>query len=357
MATVARVAFDKTQVPADKSDLLDPFLPDEESLIKLGDDFTISINTVSKSVLDNYRDFYQAGKHQNNYFILLSEFSLGNQENAVKLHLVEPISSFRGTGAIEDVWARNVEVVENYGGEKGETPILNLSFSAFCQSIGKTPEDKLKESIKNIVSRVGSMIPVLAPFTTVGTVVVEGISNILNKPKNHPAEVLKESCVLFFDDPSNLGDRVTGEKPLQTGQYVIFFDESNKGEVDFKDLKMQTDGSIANTDRAYIVITLKRGIELAPGSIEPGNLRAVLGTREAAKVMENFNVQDNFVGASLGNKKLLDEIERLGSYVATVKSVKKYLELKTKTERTPEDEKKLAELKVSKELSELISLL
>jgi hypothetical protein len=332
MVTVARVAInngDLESIPTGGMELLDPYKLDTEAVIKAAEDFTVSINTISQSLYAKYKDYYKAGEFGNDHFILLSNVGLGKVDKpTMKLHLAKRIQTVNSD--IKDIWADNVEVIEDYA-SNGEKPRLFLAFHAFCQGLGGTRTDDLKTSLTEISSLVGSMIPVLAPFTSIGRVVVNGINNIFNKQLNIKTEVKDVEFALFPAD--GMVAPIPGEAPLQTGLYVFFFEP-----VNFTSLKLKSDATIDGVDIPYIVLTIKRGVILAPKQIN---------TSVAARVLDDFQINYGFpLPSDRGsNTRFFDALEEFGRSIRLGQQIARYFELKRKgKERTSEEEERFKKL-------------
>lgn len=338
MVTIARVAIDDLSAAKDGTALIDPYVLEQTAVIKAAEDFTVSINTVSQSLFEKYKKYYKAGEFGNDYFVLLSGVGLGKVEKpTLKLHFVKRIQSIDADW--KDIWADNVEVVEDYGSEK-KKPKLFLSFHAFCQSLGSTRANDLEQSLNEILSLTGSMIPVLTPFTSIGRVVTDGINNIFNKQLNIKGEVKEVEFALFPADGKKTA--IPGEAPLQTGLYVLFFEK-----VDFANLKIKSDGTIDNVDSPYIVLTLKREIVLAPEQLD---------TTVAAKVLDDFQINHGYPlpRGREANTRFFDALGEFGRSIKLGQQTARYFELKGKgTSKTDEEEKRFTQLQQT--LSKAIS--
>ncbi len=333
MVTVARVAIeneDLANIPATGAELLDPYQLDTEAVIKAAEDFTVSINTISQSLYSKYKEYYKAGQFGNDHFILLSSVGLGKVDKpTLKLHLAKRIQTIDSD--IKDIWADNVEVVEDYA-SNGEKPKLFLAFHAFCQGLGGTRTDDLETSLTEILSLAGSIIPVLAPFTSIGRVVINGINNIFNKQLNIKVEVKDVEFALF--PAEGMIASIPGEAPLQTGLYVFFFETTN-----FSSLKLKSDGTIDRVDVPYIVLTIKRGITLAPEQIN---------TSVAAKVLDDFQINYGFpLPSDRGsNTRFFDALKEFGQSIRLGQQIARYFELKNKgTGKTSQEEKRFIQLR------------
>lgn len=333
MVTVARVAIepeDLAKIPATGADLIDPYKLDKAAVIKAAEDFTVSINTISQSLYAKYKEHYKADQFGNDHFILLSSVGLGKVDKpTMKLHLAKRIQTINSD--IKDIWADNVEVVEDYA-SNGEKLKLFLAFHAFCQGLGGTRTDDLKTSLEEILGLAGSMIPVLAPFTSIGRVVINGINNIFNKQLNIKTEVKDVEFALF--PAEGLIASIPGEAPLQTGLYVLFFETTN-----FSSLKLKSDGTINGVDTPYIVLTVKRGVTLAPDQVN---------TSVAATVLDDFQINYGFPLPSDrgGNTRFFDALKEFGQSIRRGQQITRYFELKNKgLGRTSQEEKRFIQLR------------
>lgn len=334
MVTVAKVAIeqeDLKNIPVSGTNLIDPYKLDEKAAIKAAEDFTVSINTVSQSLFKEYKEYYKAGQFGNEYFVLLSSVGLGKVEKpTLKLHLVKSIQAIDSDW--KDIWANNVEVVEDYAAN-GEKPRLFLAFHAFCQGLGGTRADDLRTSLDEILKLTGSMIPVLTPFTSIGRVVIDGVNNIFNKQLNIKGEVKDIEFALFPADGKSAA--IPGEAPLQTGLYVLFFEDK----VNFASLKLKSDGTIDTVDSPYIVLTIKREIVLSADR---------LNTDVATKVLDNFQINYGYpLPSNRGtNTRFFDALGEFGRSIRLGEQITRYFELKRKGQkRTSEEQQRFAQLR------------
>lgn len=332
MVTVARVPIkdgDLQNIPDEGSLLSDAYVLDEIAVIKRAEDFTVSLNTVSRSLFDKYQDHYKAGQFGNDYFVLLSGVGLGNPKApTLKLHLLENIRKIDNDWTT--VWAENIETVEDYSLAGGEERLF-LSFHTLCQSLGNTEQQGgVFASLSEILASTGSILPALAPFTALGRVAVDGINNVFNKHIKISGET-KEIAFAWYPADSHKS-AVPGEAPLQTGAYVFFFEKT-----DFTALKLKSDGTIENATNPYIVVNVKRGITLAPKQLD---------TAAGAKVMSHF--QSDFGYPLSADKSTtihsLDALNEFGRSYRLGQQMMRYFKLKKKEGRTSEEENKFTQL-------------
>ena len=206
--------------------LLDPFLKDDNALISAAEDFTISINTISHQLYSKYREEYKAGQWGNDYFAVMSQMGLGDIEKPIiKAHYLDHINNMDGrTHDLLTTWAENVAIVEDFQKDE-KTKRLYLSFSSFCQGLGDSKLDQVTGALQQVAREVGGTFPSLVPFTTVGTVALEGINNILKTilDDEFKSQVKTVDFAFYPGDQNRLPN--IGEAPLQTGAYAFFFEE------------------------------------------------------------------------------------------------------------------------------------
>ena len=309
MANVARVS-------EQEGPLNSPYDADENAVIREAEDFTISITTISNQAYSNYTDYYKANRHNNDYFALMSRVGIGNAERpTTKLHVLRHTNQI--SGPIRDMWADQVCVVEDFR-ENNENNRIYLSFHCFCQTLGGTSESGLKKTLSKVASAVGSMLPGLAPLTVGASVATEGVRHLLNKVEKIPEEVKVVEFSLF----PFLNETTSGDAPLQTGSYILFFEE-----VEIDGLYLNEDGTISGTDaqevKPYIVVNIKKGITLSPEQ---------LNTDAANEVLANYHASPEFVsdGEKQSSNQYLDALQVLGKSQRMAKNMKRYFELKEK---------------------------
>jgi hypothetical protein len=313
--------------------LLDPYIKDNDALIAPAEDFTISINTISLQLYTKYKGDYLAGQWDNNYFALVSQIGLGDQETPIlKVHYLNHISGM--TLDVTDIWAENVAVIEDFQKDE-KSQRLYLSFSSFCQGLGRSTLEQVTKSLQQVVGTVGAAFPSLIPYTTVGSTALQGINNILATvvEARFQPQVKTSTFGLY---PANVEQRpVIGEAPLQTGAYAFFFEP-----VEIETLKMGSDGIVTATNNKpvspYIVVNIKKGITLAPSQIEK-NL--------ATEVLEAYHRTTNYpLTTSNTVIPYFNALEELGKTIRLASSTKRYFELKQKGDHLTEAEAKRLEI-------------
>jgi hypothetical protein len=250
----------------------------------------------------------------------MSHVGIGNIDKPItKLHLLKHNDQI-ANGPIRDMWADQVCCVEDFR-EAGEANRVYLSFLCFCQTLGGASESELKNVLKGVAKAVGSMIPGLAPFAVGASMAYEGINNLFQKIEKHPDEIKAVEFSLFpLLNESNL----SGDAPLQTGSYILFFEE-----VETEGLYLNKDGTISRDDsqevKPYLVVNIEKGIMLSPGQ---------LNTDAANEVLANYHASSEFVihGEQKPSSQYLEALQVLGRSHRMTKNMKRYFELRKKQE-------------------------
>lgn len=316
--------------------LLDPYDKDNKALIIPAEDFTVSINTISQQLYTKYKTQYRAGgRHNNDYFAIVSQMGLGDRETPIlKAHYLNHIDhSDRLMSDQGTLWAENVAAIEDFQKDK-KAQRLYLSFSSFCQGLGRSTLEQVTGSLNQVAYTVGSAFPGLIPYTTLGSAALEGMSNILKKvlDPDFRSEVRTSTFGLYpaqEDKPP-----VIGEAPLQTGSYAFFFEP-----VELENLRMEANGMVISTNNQpvspYIVVNIKKGITLAPEQIEK---------TLAEEVLETYNRTSYPLTSANTSIPYFDALEELGKTIRLASSTKRYFELKQKEDQLTEAEAKRLEI-------------
>ncbi|MGD1929918.1 MAG: hypothetical protein ACFB12_13510 [Leptolyngbyaceae cyanobacterium] len=328
MATVARVS-------GQEGPLTSPYDADEDAIIREAEDFTIRITTISHRTYDDYTDFYKANEHNNDYFALMSRVGIGNADKpATKLHFLRHNNQL-GNGPIRDMWADQVCVVEDFR-EAGEANRIFLAFHCFCQTLGGTSESGLRNVLSTVATAVGSMFPGLAPFVMGASVASEGIKYLFEKIDEIPQEVKVVEFSLF---PRLTEDNFSGDAPLQTGSYILFFEE-----VETEGLHLKEDGTISGAVpqdiKPYLVVNVQKGIMLSPGQLDADAANEVLSSYHASP-------EFLFHGDQQPSNQYLEALQVLGRSHRMGKNMKRYFELKKKQQNdqlTPAESSKINDL-------------
>lgn len=318
------------RAPINGGQLVSPYIKDESAVINPAEDITVSITTVSQQLYTKYAEHYKAGEYDNDYFILLSTIGIGNQdEPTLKVHEIQHIDTIDRD--ITDLWADTVLAIEDFG-KDDSTKRIYLSFHTFCQNLGGSSFDKLKNSFSKIIGLTGSIFPGLAPWTSIGRVVVDGVNNILHKLINIKGET-KSVTFSFYPFDSD----ATGDAPLQTGSFVMFFEET---EID--NLRLENNGIVYSTTgkdvNPYIVVNVKNKLVLSPEQLK---------TSAAVEILDKYN---SGYGYPLPKErepalKYLDALLEFGNSYKLAQYTDRYFQLKRKgAQRTDAENKRFNKL-------------
>ena len=334
---VARTNFTPVQpgVSVHIGPLLDPFQIDPAAIIHPAEDFTISINTISKELYSRYAGNYLAGKYNNDYFVLLSRIGIGNpSQPTTKLNFLEHIRDMDQD--YTDIWAENVAIVDDYGKTDG-TQRLYISFHAFCQDLGDSPIADVKEAGNNILSLTGSIFPTLMPLTSLGGAIATGVKNIFSKLSTKTGECKKVEFNLY--PVTDRSEQIPGEAPLQEGSYILFFEST-----DLESLYLDSSGVVrSSTEKPinpYIVVNIKKGKRLAPGSLDINAATEVLSRHQT-----NYGyLLPGGTNNQPGSNGMLGALQEFGQSYRIVDAMKRYYQLKTQPIRSIAENTKLTEL-------------
>ena len=321
---VSRSLLNVGRVPIQQIDqtssLRDPYIQEDDALISSAEDFTISINTISDQLYKQYRDFYKAGQYRNDYFAIVSQMGLGDVEQpTLNVHYINHINNI--DKVITSTWAENVAIIEDFQKDPKKSERLYLAFSSFCQGLGNSPLEQVLGAFTQVANEVGGVFPNLVPYTSLGKNALEGANYIINTilDAQYKSQVKTVEFTLYpteKNSPPNVG-----EAPLQTGAYALFFED-----VELESLQMDRYGTITSIHNEpvspYIVVNIKKGIDLAPGKI---------AKRLAIEVLENFNKSySNPLNANNTSAGYFDALEELGKTIRLSTATQRYFELKGK---------------------------
>ena len=312
------------RVPIDQPGrLLDPYIKDNNALIEPAEDFTISINYIPHQLYTQYKHHYKAGEFDNDYFVIMSQMGIGDIEKPlIKAHHLSHIDDM--SQDLETIWAENVAVVEDFlknFSKNQESERIYLSFSSFCQGLGRSSLGDVTDSLNKVMGFAGAAFPSLVPYTTLGAVALEGVNHIVKtilEPRFRPQ--VKTTNFAFY--PTTKDESVTvGEAPLQTGAYAFFFEK-----VELSNLQMDSKGHITSNNNQevtpYIVVNIKKGIDLAPGQIEQ-NL--------ATEVLESYDRLSSYpLAPKRAGSNYFKGLEELGRTIRKASAVERYYDLRSK---------------------------
>lgn len=303
--------------------LLDPYIKDNNALIEPAEDFTISINYIPHQLYTKYKTHYKAGEFDNDYFAIMSQMGIGDAEKPVlKVHHLSPIKQM--TEDLETIWAENVAIIEDFlhnFSKDRESKRIYLSFSSFCQGLGQSKLEKVTSALQEVMGFVGAAFPSLVPYTRVGNDALEGVNNLVKTVLELRFEPQVKRTTFAFYPIAKDESVPIGEAPLQTGAYAFFFEE-----VELDNLVIDNKGLVSSKNgeevSPYIVINIKKGIDLAPGQIEQ-NL--------ATEILETYDRLSGYpLTVKKGSSGYFQGLEELGKTVRISTSIQRYFELRSR---------------------------
>lgn len=327
------------RVPIGQTNLISPYMLDQnkDAIIRPAEDFTVRITTISEQLYKKYKDNYKADKYHNDYFILLSQTGLGNQNKPnLRLHYVENIKLINQD--ILNLWAENVRTIEDYrdqkDGEGGYAGRLYLSFHSFCQDLGGSHLNNIKSVVDELINLTGLVAPTLVPYTSVASIALQGINNIISKFVNFTSE-LKSTGINLYPYTAK-GDLPPGDAYLQTGSYILFFEPT-----EIAHLQLAPNGVVESSNNQpvnpYIVVNIIKGITLAPDKLD---------INVAQEILEKYQQDYGYpLPKDKQNNDYVDGLKQLGESYRWTKKVERYYQLKKKGDnRTPEELSKMNQL-------------
>jgi hypothetical protein len=332
--------YQVARVPIGQINLVSPYELDQNKdvIIHPAEDFTVSITTISEQLYNKYKGNYKAGKHHNDYFILLSQTGLGNENKPnLRLHYVEEINSINKD--ILDLWAENVRTVEDYRDQKasegGYAGRLYLSFHSFCQDLGGSNLNDIQNVADELINLTGLVAPTLVPYTSVASIALQGISNIIEKfvKANFKSE-RKSSGINLYPYTDNF--LPAGDAYLQTGSYIFFFEPTEIAHLQL-DISGVVDSSNNQPVNPYIVVNITKGITLAPDKLD---------INVAQEILEKYQHDYGYpLPKDRQNNDYVDGLKQLGESYRWIKKVERYYQLKKKGDnRTSEEISKMNQL-------------
>jgi hypothetical protein len=317
--------------------LSSPYIRHDSHLIKPGEDFTVRLTTISKSVLDKYRDLMYAGRYGNDFFCLLSQFGIGSnggEKPSTSINYVARQDSL--SHDILSLWGENIRFIKDYRdqGSDGSAGRVFIGTSAFCQGIGRSSLDNIREAYNQVASVVGRFAPWLTPYTTVGSLAVDGVSTILKKLRDNKSECVESNISLYpgsIDRPLPFGDAY-----LQRGTYIFFYEDLSASEV--SELFLARTGQIVARSNSstrippYVVINIVEGIIDAPSEI--------ISRAAAVDILEKYQKQyslDPNNGTSSMNV-LLEGLQKIGDSYYYISQINRFRELASKRDHRSERE-------------------
>lgn len=212
--------------------LASPYEASPADLILPGEDFTVRITTISKSILDDYGAVMQrGGKWKNDHFVLMSHFGIGSNQGEMPSTAINYVEA---CDRIEDnvlsFWGENIRWIEDYRdvGSSGNAGRVYIGTSAFCQNLGPSPLQSIRDTFTTVAKLVGRFAPALAPYASTASTALRGVVNLADKLRRNPGEVKTSQLSLY---PATQGALPPGDAYLQRGSYVFFFEKVERSEL------------------------------------------------------------------------------------------------------------------------------
>jgi hypothetical protein len=321
-----------------------PYILHEPDLILPGQDFTVQITTISKSILDVYSERMKKGQYGNDYFVLMSHFGIGSNQGRMPsdtINLVEPIDKI--TGNILSFWGENIRWIQDYRdtGSDGNAGRIYIGTSAFCQGIGGSTLDSIRKTFFEVTKNVGRFSPALAPYAFLANHAIDGIARITNKASRNPNEIVSSQLTLY---PQSMGSLPAGNAYLQRGSYVLFFEDT-----EIEHLYLTTSGEVVGSQDfsgpipPYVVVNIVDGLIDAPD-------KTILDKAVALDILEKydsrFGIHASQEGMNSGaNNDLNEGLVKIGKAYQQYAKLRRFSELNEKASRLPSEEARLKLLK------------
>lgn len=253
---------------ASTNPLSSPYEASPADLILPGEDFTVRITTISKSILDDYGDVMQrGGRWHNDHFVLMSHFGIGSNQSEMPSTAINYVEACDQIGDnILSFWGENIRWIEDYrdGGSSSNAGRVYIGTSAFCQNLGPSPLQSIRNTFTEVAKLVGRFAPALAPYASTASSVLGGVVNLADKLRRNPGEVKTSQLSLY---PATQGSLPPGDAYLQRGSYVFFFEN-----VDTSDLFLTPSGEVVARQGfsgripPYVVINIVGDLVDAPAT-------------------------------------------------------------------------------------------
>jgi hypothetical protein len=322
-----------------------PYVSNDSHLIMPSQDFTVRLTTISKSVLDEYGARMLRGQYGNDYFCTLSHFGIGGNEGNKPSTSINYVAKENSVNSdILSFWGENIRFIKDYRdkGTDGNAGRVYLGTSCLCQGIGTSNIDSIREAYNQITALIGRFAPWITPYTTVGGLAIDGISNILRKLVNLKSECVESELSLY---PGSIGAPLpSGDAYLQRGSYVFFFEDLANPEI--ADLFLERSGQVVKKAGSstrippYLVINIVDGIIDAPSEIFS---RAV-----AVDILEKYQSRYSLESTANGPQMNIfaEGLKKIGESYYYTSRINRYTELLSKGgNRSPEEAERMNEIK------------
>jgi len=179
---MAQTAFVPVTSSSESQPLKSPYDKHPAALVEPGQDFTVRLTTISKSILDKYGNRMFRGQYDNDYFALLTHFGIGHNGDGKPSTSINHVAKENSVSKdILSLWAENIRFIKDYRaiGTDGDAGKVYIGTTAMCQSLGKSSVVNVLEAFKQVVDIVGRIVPWPTSYTTVGKVAATAISSAL----------------------------------------------------------------------------------------------------------------------------------------------------------------------------------
>jgi len=318
--------------------LQSPYIANDAHLIRPSQDFTIRYTTISHSILEDFGDLMKRGRFGNDYFCVLSNFGIGSgAENKSSIAVNHVVREDEVRSDILDLWGINIKYIKDYRdlGTAGNAGRVYIGTSCFCQTLGKSDIQNLREAHGQVSAIIGRFAPWLTPYTRVGSLAFDGVLSILQKIINHKSECVESNLSLF---PGSLAVPLPrGDAYLQLGSYVFFFDDLLPiNEV--QDFYLTREGLVVRRANnpgkipPYVVINIIDGIQDAP--------EEVLSKALAVDILEKYQARYGLdpKNNSSSMPLLLEGLQKIGDSYYYINRIDRYRELLAKGNKRSEKE-------------------
>jgi hypothetical protein len=270
-----------------------------------------------------------AGRFGNDYFCLLSHFGIGTNGGDKPSTTINYVARQDLISSdVLSLWGENIRFIKDYRdkGTDGNVGRVFIGTSAFCQGLGRSKIENLREAFNQISALVGWFAPWLAPYTTVGALAIDGVSTVLKKLVDNQSECIVSELSVYPGSISSPLPR--GDAYLQTGSYVFFYE--NVPETEMADMFLSRPGQVVKMAAndvpipPYTVINIVDGIIDAPSEIQS---RAT-----AVDILEKYQSRYS-LDPRLGNGSmslLTEGLQKIGDSYYYISSIRRYMDLASK---------------------------
>jgi hypothetical protein len=111
----------------------------------------------------------KGGRWHNDHFVLMSHFGIGSNQGempSTAINFVEACDRIEDT--ILSFWGENIRWIEDYRdvGSNGNAGRVYIGTSAFCQNLGPSPLQSIRDTFTEVAHLVGRFAPALAPYAS-----------------------------------------------------------------------------------------------------------------------------------------------------------------------------------------------